>query len=324
MGKYAVVLMNLGGPDSLDAVEPFLVRLFSDPDIFKLPFLNKQFASLFAKLRASKVRRQYKQIGSASPINSWTETQRQMLEKAITTDYPDTEVITAMRYWHPMINLAAQKCTDEEYEKIFLLPLYPQYSMSTTGSAFNEWKRCYEGVESKSYFINEYYNNKKYIVAINQRIDEALDKFSSDAKNDLTLVFSAHGIPLSYIEKGDPYNEQINETVRLVMNARDGSNEHQICYQSKVGPVKWLEPSVTQMLEKLAAHGKKNVLMIPISFVSDHIETLYEINIFYRLIAKKLGIINFEMTEGLNDSKLFIEALKEEIIEAISQHNHEQ
>ncbi len=199
MEKYAVVIFNLGGPDSLEAVEPFLYKLFSDADIFKFPFMRRQFARLISKMRTPKVRRQYEQIGGFSPINKWTEKQRQMLEVELRKVYPETEVIAGMRYWRPSISLAASKCTAAAFDRIFLLPLYPQYSLSTTGSAFNEWNRHYAGPDSKLRYIKEYHDNPIYISAISQRIDEALEEFSPEARDDVVLLFSAHGIPLSYI-----------------------------------------------------------------------------------------------------------------------------
>jgi len=193
-----------------------------------------------------------------------------------------------------------------------LLPLYPQYSISTTGSSINEWNRVYRGPKEKVIVINDFYKNENYLKAINERIDQALNEF--DCKRDeVYFLFSAHGVPVSYIKKGDPYQKQIEETVQLVMSKRNFSNTFSLAYQSKVGPMKWLEPSTDSEIERLIQSGIKNLLVIPIAFVSDHIETLYELDIEYRKIAEGAGVEKYIVMKGLNDSQLFIEALAEEV-----------
>jgi ferrochelatase len=308
--KIAVVLLNLGGPDSLDAVEPFLFNLFSDRDIFTLPF-QKTLAAIIAKKRAPKVIEEYRLIGGKSPIGQWTELQRSMLESGLKNSSINADVYIAMRYWHPLTEETAPKVQEGSYSKVVMLPLYPHFSVSTTGSSFNEWKRYYKGDASKLIYVNNYFNNVTYAKAINQRIDEALLKFPESIRNNVQLVFSAHGTPVSYVKKGDPYSFQIKDTVKLVMKQRNNSHVYHECYQSKVGPVKWLEPSTASMIESLAAKGKKHLLIIPISFVSDHIETLYELDIEYRHVADKAGIENYIVITGLNDSQLFVDALTE-------------
>ena len=310
MSKIAVVLFNLGGPDSLEAIEPFLRNLFSDPDIFNLPFGQKLFAKIISTRRAPKVAEEYKLIGGKSPINEWTEKQRAMLEAELRKDIPNIDVVTAMRYWNPLTNIAVQKVEQGNYDKIVLLPLYPHYSITTTGSSFNEWNRFYSGDKNKLIYINNYYEDADYISALNERIDETILHFPENVRNEIQLVFSAHGTPISLVKKGDPYNGHIQKTVDAVMKARNNSHEHHLCFQSKVGPVKWLEPSTDQMIEQLAEQGKKNLLIIPISFVSDHVETLFELNIEYRHVADKVNIDNYIVMKGLNDSQKFITSLK--------------
>ncbi|MEW5843550.1 MAG: ferrochelatase [Bacteroidota bacterium] len=311
MRKIAVVLFNLGGPDSLDAVEPFLFNLFCDPDIFNLPFGQKLFAKIISSRRAPKVVGEYKLIGGKSPINEWTEKQKSMLEKNLRKNYPSLDVHLAMRYWKPLTDETVAKVEKANYEKIILLPLYPHYSITTTGSSFNEWKRHYKGEASKLVFINDYYADEKYVAAINQRIDETILQFPEKVRREVQIVFSAHGTPVSLVKKGDPYSNHIKETVKAVMNARKHSHEHHLCFQSKVGPMKWLEPATASMIEELALKNKKNLLVVPISFVSDHVETLYELDIEYRHVADECGIENYIVMKGLNDSELFIEALTE-------------
>lgn len=310
--KIAVVLMNLGGPDSLDAVQPFLQNLFSDPDIFKIPLVQKPLAKFIARKRAPKVVEEYKLIGGKSPIGYWTELQRRMLEERLNQNESIFKVFIAMRYWKPFTSDVVQEIEKEQFEKIVLLPLYPQYSISTTGSSINEWNRVYRGPKEKVIVINDFYRNENYLKAINERIDQALNEF--DCKRDeVYFLFSAHGVPVSYIKKGDPYQKQIEETVQLVMSKRNFSNTFSLAYQSKVGPMKWLEPSTDSEIERLIQSGIKNLLVIPIAFVSDHIETLYELDIEYRKIAEGAGVEKYIVMKGLNDSQLFIEALAEEV-----------
>ena len=317
MHKYAVVLFNLGGPDALDAVKPFLYNLFSDRDIFKIPVGQKIFAKLMSSFRAPKVREKYKHIGGKSPINEWSELQRSMLQQELQKTVSSVKVYTAMRYWHPTIEDAAQKISEKTFDKIALLPLFPHYSITTTGSSFNEWQRVYKGDTGRVTWVYDYFDNHKYISALNERIDEAIMRFPKDVCDDIQIVFSAHGIPESLVKKGDPYPKQIKETVECVMKARNFSHEHHLCFQSKVGPAKWLEPSTDKMIRALGVKRKRQLLVVPISFVSDHIETLFELDVEYRIIANQLNIENYIVMKGLNDSKTFVAALKELALQAL-------
>lgn len=308
MKNIAVVLFNLGGPDSGEAVQPFLENLFNDPDIFKLPF-QKKLAKFISTKRAPKVVEEYNLIGGKSPIGMWTEKQRTVLEEELNHKGINTDVYVAMRYWKPFTQDAAKSVTIKDYQKVVLLPLYPHFSISTTGSSFNEWKRHYKGETEKLVYINNYYDNPLYIKALNQRIDEALLQFPENLRNEVQLVFSAHGTPVSFVKKGDPYSQQIKLTVDEVMKGRNFSHPHHLCFQSKVGPAKWLEPATDKMIKDLSSAGHKHLLIIPISFVSDHVETLFELNIEYRHVADEAGIENYVVMQGLNDSKLFIDAL---------------
>ena len=322
MLKTAVVLLNLGGPDSIEAIEPFSYTLFRDPDIFKLPFGQKLFAKIISSKRAPKVAEEYELIGGKSPINEWTETQRRMLEEELRNYNPNIDVMVAMRYWKPLTEDTLECIKHGNYEKIMLLPLYPHFSVSTTGSSFNEWKRFYKGDEKSVIYVNNYHDNPTYIKAINERIDETLERFPEEIRKDVQLVFSAHGTPISMVKKGDPYSIQIKKSVELIMNQRNHSHEHHLCYQSKVGPVKWLEPGTDQMIEALAKNGKKHLLIIPISFVSDHVETSFELDIEYRHVADENKIENYIVMTGLNDSKTFISALKDIAVEEFERNKN--
>ncbi len=306
--KLAVVLFNLGGPDSLPAVQPFLENLFNDPDIFKLPF-QKTLARYVSKKRAPKVEKEYELIGGKSPLNEWTEIQRKMLEDLLRKKSLNVDVEVAMRYWNPLTSATANKISAGNYSKILLLPLYPHFSVSTTGSSFNEWKRVFPGSTTNHIFVDSYQTHPLYIKALNERIDETLLLFPENKRQDVQLVFSAHGTPVSYLKKGDPYSHHINETINSVMEMRKKSHQHHLCFQSKVGPAKWLEPATDDMIKELAGKGKKSLLIIPISFVSDHVETDFELAIEYKHVADEVGVEEYIVMKGLNDSQTFIDAL---------------
>ncbi|MDP4114903.1 MAG: ferrochelatase [Bacteroidota bacterium] len=305
----AVVLLNLGGPDSLKAVQPFLENLFNDPDIFKLPF-QKKLAKYISTKRAPKVEYEYELIGGKSPLGEWTEWQRNSLEMKLRTLDQNIDVYTAMRYWLPSTADTAKIIAGKNYERVILLPLYPHYSMTTTGSSFNEWKRVSENLGITEY-INSFYDHPLYIKALSERIDETLLTFPGEIREKVILLFSAHGTPVSYVRKGDPYSKQIAKTIKALMEYREDKEYYDISFQSKVGPARWLKPSTKEKIEELSDAGYTNLLVVPISFVSDHIETLYELNIEYRHIAERAGIENYIVMRGLNDSETFIDALFE-------------
>jgi len=319
--RVGVVLFQLGGPDSLAAVEPFLFNLFCDPDIIDFPFSRlgrRALARLISKTRAKKAAQHYAAIGG-SPIRRFTEQQASALEARLLCDGVHARCVVAMRYWHPFTAEAIaqlQNNEDAEVEQVVLLPLYPQYSSTTTGSSLNEWRRQWKGAVPTS-CVEAFYRDPQYIAAVVERIDEALARFPHPPS--VPLVFSAHGVPVSVIEKGDPYQQHIEETVGLVMEQGGWSNDHRLCYQSKVGASRWLEPSLRQTLRQVASEKQREVCIVPISFVSDHVETLGEIDHHAREEARLLGIERFEMTRGLNDSPKFIQALAELVLAAISE-----
>ncbi|MCL4523438.1 MAG: ferrochelatase [Acidobacteria bacterium] len=317
--KIGVVFFQLGGPDSLEAVGPFLYNLFCDPDIIQLPMgwlLRKPLARFIVWRRTEHVRHAYQEIGGRSPIGLLTERQARALERAL-APHADARVITAMRYWHPFTQEAVEQLRQFPYDELVLLPLYPQYSFATTGSSLNEWKRCFQPDARPARLVEHFFDHPQYIAALADRISLSLTHF--DAPEQATLLFSAHGLPLSFIERGDPYQKHVEETVRLVMAEGKWANRHILCYQSKVGRERWLEPSLLDTLKTCAASGQRNLLVCPVAFVTEHIETLHEINIEAREEAKKLGIEQFAMVPSLNDSPLFISALADLVLRAIGQ-----
>ncbi len=316
--RVGVVLFQLGGPDSLDAVEPFLYNLFRDPDIIDFPFARlarEPMARLISSRRAEKVRKHYEEIGGRSPIGEVTARQARALEAELRKSL-DARVVVAMRYWHPLTEEAIQELAAFAPEEIVLLPLYPQYSCTTTGSSLNEWERQYPSPSSSTVFlVRDYYDHPLYLDALAERIEQSLERFrrsnghAGRIPSDVHLIFSAHSIPARAVERGDPYQSQVKATVKAVMERGRWSNPHALCYQSRSGPGRWLQPFITETLQDVAVRGAERVLVVPVAFVSDHVETLHEINIEARELAETLGIKQFETMEGLNDSPRFIAAL---------------
>ena len=307
-----VVLFQLGGPDSLESIEPFLLNLFRDPDIIDFPFAKiarEPLARLISSSRGKKVRDHYSKIGGKSPILEYTKCQAQALERELQLDC-DAKVHIAMRYWHPLTEVAVRSVEQQMPDEIVLLPLYPQYSKTTTGSSLNEWYRRIEFSPIRhipTRTIQEFHADPGYLRAITSRIEESLMRFPP--LEEVQFVFSAHSLPVSVIEGGDPYRDQIEQTVNLVLECGGWHCPHTLCYQSKVGASKWLQPSLHDTIHRLAMQKVRNVLVIPIAFVSDHVETLSEINQEAREEAIHRGILQFEMMRGLNDSPEFIRAL---------------
>jgi ferrochelatase len=224
-----------------------------------------------------------------------------------------------MRYWHPFTREAVAQVRAAECDEIVLLPLYPQYSSTTTGSSLNEWRRWFTD-DLPVHCVENFYRNPAYLDSLIEKVNEALARFPTSKRPE--IVFSAHGIPLSVIEKGDPYQRQIEETVQLLMERGGWRNSHRLCYQSKVGASQWLQPSLHHTLQLLSAQGVREVCAVPVAFVSDHVETLGEIDHEAREEAKRLGVTQFEMSAGLNDSPKFISALGEIVQEALRQPAH--
>jgi ferrochelatase len=324
------VLFQLGGPDSLEAVEPFLLNLFLDPDIIPLgPFglLRRPIAKLISSRRCIPVAAKYGQIGRRSPIGTLTERQRLRLVQAV-SPHIDPVAVVAMRYWHPFTSEAVDALGKAQpLDEIVLLPLYPHYSYATTLSSLKEWRRAADqaklgqpGAKPPERIVNNFHDHPLYIQALVQRIGSVLRQFPDSSR--IHLVFSAHGLPMSLVEKGDPYPNQIEETVHLTcglgaQQCPGWPRTHLLCYQSRVGPAKWLQPSLTGTIERLGREGAKEMLVVPISFVTEHIETLHEINIEAREEAKKFGVDRFRMMPAVGDSPVFIAALKDLVLRAV-------
>ena len=315
-----VVLLQLGGPDSLSTVEPFLYNLFCDPDIIDLPLaflFRRALARIIARRRAPRVRQFYARIGGRSPILKLTLRQASALERALRPAV-DARVVIAMRYWHPMTDAAIDSLVAAGVEKVVLLPLYPQYSRTTTGSSVREWERALRRRGLRHFLVRtvtEYCEHPLYVAALVRNIGIALRRVPPADRTAVHLVFSAHGTPVSLVRRGDPYQAQIVKTYNAVVREGKFDLPHHLCYQSKVGPQRWLEPSLDATIDRLAREHVSHLIVIPVAFVSDHSETLWEINIETRQEAQRLGIRYFDMSPALHTAPQYIAALRDLVMQ---------
>ncbi len=323
MGRVGVLLLNLGGPDELDDVRPFLYNLFSDPEIIRLPFtwLQKPLAWLISTSRAQKSQENYRQIGGGSPLRQITEEQAFALQAQLRNQGEDANVYIAMRYWHPFTEEAIVRIKRDQIDRLVVLPLYPQFSISTSGSSFRLLEQLWQEdpvLQAINHTtISSWYQQPGYLQAMADLIAQELDK--QENPEQVHIFFSAHGVPISYVEEaGDPYQREIEASVTLIMQTLGRTNPHTLAYQSRVGPVEWLKPYTEDAIIDLAAQGVKALLVVPISFVSEHIETLQEIDMEYRELAESAGIHNFHRVPALNVHPVFIQALADMVVEALN------
>jgi ferrochelatase len=326
MGRVGVLLLNLGGPDKLEDVGPFLYNLFSDPEIIRLPFrwLQKPLAWFIAVRRTGRSQENYKQIGGGSPLRRITEAQGKALQEQLTALGQEANIYVGMRYWHPYTEEAIAQLTTDTLDKLVILPLYPQFSISTSGSSFRLleqlWKEDPKLQRIDYTVIPSWYKQPNYLRAMAELIAQEIDQFPDP--DQVHIFFSAHGVPKSYVEEaGDPYQQEIEECTYLIMQTLKRPNDHTLAYQSRVGPVEWLQPYTEDALQELGAKGVKDLVVVPISFVSEHIETLQEIDIEYRELAEEAGIHNFKRVPAPNTHPLFIQALADLVIDALEQPN---
>jgi ferrochelatase len=315
--KIAVVLTNLGGPDGLPAVRPFLFNLFSDPAIIGLPAIFRYpLAALISTLREKSAQANYARMGGASPLLVETRAQAGALQAALADRWPNSTVKTfiAMRYWRPFSAEAARAVEAFEPDEIVILPLYPQFSTTTTASSLKAWTRAYRG-EVAAKAVCCYPLSPGFIEAHAQRIEQAW--IEAGRPEGLRLLFSAHGLPQKVIDGGDPYQAQIEATAAAVVARLSGEWDWRICYQSRVGPMKWLGPSTPEAIKTAAEEGL-GVLITPIAFVSEHIETLVELDHEYAELAKALGCPAYIRAPALGVQEAFIGGLADIVGEALA------
>jgi len=305
-----VVLLNMGGPDSLSAVRPFLARLLSDPKLVRLPLApltQRPFAWLVSGVRARKVRRYYEEIGGRSPIAAWTERQRAALEAELRETGERFRVYVGMRYWHPLARHAVLEMKEDGVGRGIALPLYPQYCTATTGSSMADLRRWmrWAGAGFPMTEIASWPDHPGYVTALCDRITETMREMPRPH-----LLFSAHGIPKSLVDAGDPYREEVERTVAAVMRRWPGI-PHSISFQSRLGPTEWLEPHTGDEVKRLGREGLRSLVVVPVSFVSEHVETLHELDIRLKETAREAGIADYRRVPALNDAPAFIRALRD-------------
>lgn len=317
-----VVLLNMGGPENLDAVEPFLVNVFSDRSIIELPFgrlIQPLFARAIAKARGPAVRRNYQGIGGGSPQLRLTRAQAAALEERLNRgNEPHFRVFMAFRYTRPSADDAIATMASCGVHKVVTVPLYPHYSRATTGSSQADFDRALTDPRWRQHgfevaHIHSYPEDPLYLDALASQVRAAYERMSPEARRDAVILFSAHGLPQKFVDAGDPYIKHIDATRRGIVSRLDLPNREVLAYQSRTGPVKWIGPGTEETIEELAASGVKHLLVVPLSFVSDHIETLYEIDQLFSDAARKAGIVEYRRPDALNSHPLFIESLARQV-----------
>lgn len=306
MKKIAIVLFNLGGPDTSQNIRPFLKNLFSDKAIIDLPAIARiPLAYLISTLRAPKAKPLYDIMGGYSPLLDNTKQQASKLEEQLNSKAKGIEfkVFIAMRYWHPMTAEAVKFVEEFGPDETILLPLYPHYSLTTTGSSVKEWDRYFKG---KYTLIRDYPILPGFIKSAAKEILSEYEKLNRPS--NVRILFSAHGLPQKIIDAGDPYEEQIKQTAKAITEELGSKFETRVCFQSKVGPLKWLEPATTTEIEN-AAKDKVGIIIYPIAFVSEHIETLVELDVEYKELAHELGLPFFGRAKTCSIDDGFIDGL---------------
>jgi len=329
-----ILALNLGGPRNLDDVRRFLTRLFADREIIRLPggALGQQLlAGLIVRARLKSVRRNYASIGGGAPIYRHTAAQldgvaRRLAERLGRAFHP----FVAFRYSEPTSDDALRAMAAAGIREVVVLTLYPHYSTATTGSSMRELERALRrtGLSRRFRFrvVDRWYDHPGYIDAMARRVREALDAWPKDRRHRVVLLFSAHSLPMSFVEEGDPYPAHVAATVSAVIQrlGADAPARCQLAYQSQTGPVRWLEPRTERLLTNFGKDGTRDVLLAPVSFVSDHIETLYEVDQLFAHAAQRAGITTFRRTRSLNDDPGFLDALADIVCGALDAPANEE
>tara|TARA_B110000444_G_scaffold242092_1_gene259090 strand:+ start:4540 stop:5562 length:1023 start_codon:yes stop_codon:yes gene_type:complete len=314
--KKAVILFNLGGPDSLDAVEPFLFNLFNDPAIISLPsFLRYPIAKLISKRRAPIAKGIYSEIGGKSPILEQTQSQADAIERSLKLETDTYKCFVVMRCWNPRAEDVVKEVKKFNPDQVVLLPLYPQFSNATSGSSINEWfSVCTkQNFKPETKIVCCYPNEKNFIFSYSNLIKKEIIMNKLD---ESILIFSAHGLPENKIKQGDPYQSQVESTVEALVDKLSipGLN-YVLSYQSRVGPLKWIGPSTEDVIKE-EAKKNKIIIIVPVAFVSEHSETLVELDIEYKKLATENGSKQYIRVPTVGTEKNFIGSLKSSILSA--------
>uniref|UniRef100_A0A2P2I2L6 Ferrochelatase n=1 Tax=Hirondellea gigas TaxID=1518452 RepID=A0A2P2I2L6_9CRUS len=318
--KTGILMLNMGGPRSSSEVHDFLSRLFQDRDIIQLP-MQKYLGAWIAKRRTPDIIKKYNEIGGGSPIFKWTDLQGKLMCEKLDKLRPESAPhrhYVAFRYARPLTDEALTSMESDGVEHCIAFSQYPQYCCSTTGSSMNAIHAHYaakkEPTNMRWSVIDRWCTNPHLVRCFAENIRSELEKFPEDKRKEVFILFSAHSVPMKQIDKGDPYPSEIGATVQLVMKELDFCNPFRLVWQSKVGPLPWLSPSTESTIEGLVKRGKKNLLLVPIAFTNDHIETLHELDIEYaRDLGTKVGAEKIRRCPSPNDHPLFIEALVDEV-----------
>jgi protoporphyrin/coproporphyrin ferrochelatase len=315
--KTGIVMLNLGGPATLDDVEPFLLELFADKEIIQLPF-QRWLGPFIARRRTPRVRGLYAAIGGGSPILRYTEAQGRGMVARLNRLSPETaphRFYIAFRYTHPSSDDALRMMLADGVGRAVAFTQYPQFSCSTTGSSLNELWRAASRTGLQDAFewsiLDRWPVHPGFIEAMTETVRDGLDQFTPGDREKVLILFSAHSLPLDVIDRGDSYPQEVGASVQGVVERLGASNPYMLAYQSDVGPVRWLGPRTEQVLRRLGARGQKHVLVVPIAFTSDHIETLSELDREYGEVAHEAGITHYRRAPALNDRPRFLDALAE-------------
>ena len=306
-----VLLLNMGGPDRLDAVRPFLYNVFGDRQIIHLPggtVGQYLLGRLIVNLRLKDVKENYRKIGGGSPIVHWTTTQMEGLQTRLNHRLADPpKVGMAMRYWHPFADEALRALAAANVEHVVGLTLYPHFTQATTGSSENDLVATRDrlGLQIPISFISQWYDEPDYLDLWAAKVQSVLDAFEPETRRNVKLLVSAHGLPQRFVDRGDPYVDHIKGTMTGVLSRLRDAPEAHLAFQSRTGPVKWIGPGTEDVIRSLAARGTRSLLVWPIAFVSDHIETTYEIGTLFREVATKAGIGEYHVVPSFNADPRF-------------------
>ncbi|XP_064388468.1 ferrochelatase, mitochondrial-like [Halichondria panicea] len=314
--KTGIMMLNLGGPETLDDVHDFLLRLFLDKDLIPLP-AQSQLAPFIAKRRTPKIQDQYAKIGGGSPIKKWTELQGAKMVELLDKMSPSTaphKFYVGFRYANPLTEDSLDQMERDGIQRAVAFTQYPQYSCSTTGSSLNAIYRHLTKTSSHSNIqwsvIDRWPIQQGLVQAFAQTIREEIRRFPEEDRDDVVVLFSAHSLPMKVVERGDPYPQEVGATVHRVMEELGYSHPWRLVWQSKVGPLPWLSPQTDDVIKGLAKQGRNNLLLVPIAFTSDHIETLYEMDLEYaKELGSEVGVKNIRRSAALNDNPTFLKTL---------------
>eukprot|EP01116_Phalansterium_solitarium_P013218 TRINITY_DN3040_c0_g1_i3.p1 TRINITY_DN3040_c0_g1~~TRINITY_DN3040_c0_g1_i3.p1 ORF type:complete len:393 (-),score=98.37 TRINITY_DN3040_c0_g1_i3:1340-2518(-) len=313
--KTAVLMMNMGGPATQEDVHPFLLNLFADRDLIVLPWQSTASRFIAAR-RTPRVKKQYAEIGGGSPIRRWTEAQGAGMVRLLDVASPFTAPhahYVAFRYAAPLTDETLMAMKADGVKRVVAFTQYPQYSCSTTGSSLNQLFRRLKALGLENEFewslVDRWPTSPALVKVFAKHIREALDTYPAAERHDVVLLFSAHSLPMKVVDRGDPYPQEVGATVHAIMEELNFSHEYRLSYQSKVGPLPWLGPKTLGVLQGLASHKRRNVLVVPVAFTTDHIETLYELDLEYGREARELGLTGYKRVESLNADPDFIQGL---------------